>query len=263
MTSEKKETLTKKEEVKKKAKELEEKLGKKEKKSVVEEVKAKEKELEKLESKRKSKKPEEDSDFVKVKKDIKLLVSTEDYRKAGIYIGTRVITQHMMPYVYRRKADGLAVINIEKTDQKLRAAINLISKYPPEKILVVCKREAGWPFVKKFSELLGVKLFTKKYPAGIITNPELEGFFEPELILIVDPWIDKKALNDALKMGLPIISLCDTNNITHKIDLIIPTNNKSGKSIALIFYILAKGLIKKWNLKNIKFPSLDEFIELK
>ena len=199
----------------------------------------------------------EGSDFSKTKG---LLVKVDDYRKAGIYIGTRVITAHMKPYVYRRKADGLAIIDIEKTDEKLRAAINLLSQYKPKEIMIVCKREAGWKALERINELFGIKIFTRQYPAGIITNPVLEDFYEPKLIIVVDPWIDKKAISDGKIMNIPIISFCDTNNITHNIDLVIPTNNKSEKSISLLFYILFKNYMEKIGMKKeAKALKLEDF----
>jgi len=187
-----------------------------------------------------------------------LLVPLEEYVKSGIYLGTRVITSFMKPYVYRRRPDGLATINTQEIDDRLKVAINFLSRYPPEEILVVCKRESGWQAAELFGKLTGIRVFTKKYPPGIITNPSLPDFFEPSILFIVDPWLDKNPLKDALKLNIPVISLCDTNNITSFIDLIIPCNNKSNKSIGLVFWILAQEYTKKLGIKA-KIPPLSEF----
>ncbi len=176
------------------------------------------------------------------------LIPLEDYIKCAVHLGTKVITPHMRKYVYKRRADGLAVINTALIDEKLREAIDFLAKYEPKEIYLICKREAGWPVAKKFGELTGIRVFTKKYPSGITTNLELEDFFEAELTIICDPWLDKNALNDTAKLKKPVLSLCDTNNFTTNITNLIPGNNKSRKSIGCIFYILARGYCKAKNL---------------
>ncbi|MDP7521152.1 MAG: 30S ribosomal protein S2, partial [Candidatus Pacearchaeota archaeon] len=168
------------------------------------------------------------------------LIPLEDYIKCAVHLGTKVITPNMKKFVYKRRADGLAVINTILIDQKLREAIELLIQYESKNIYLCCKREAGWEAARKFEELTGIRVFTKKYSPGITTNLELEDFFEAELTIICDPWIDKNALNDTIKLKKPIISLCDTNNYTQNITNIIPCNNKSAKSIGCILYILAR-----------------------
>jgi small subunit ribosomal protein S2 len=186
----------------------------------------------------------------KKKEEPNLLVPLEDYIRCSVHIGTRVITPTMKQYVYRRKADGLAVINTSMIDEKIRTAASFISQYSPEDIIIVCKREAGWNAVIKFSEITGIRSFTKKYPAGIITNPKLDDFFEPKLLIIIDPWVDKNALNDAVKIHIPIMGLCDTNNNTNYIDVVAPCNNKTKKSIGLVLYLLAKLYCKAKRIKT-------------
>jgi len=113
-------------------------------------------------------------------------------------------------------------------------------KYAPKDFIIACKREAGWKAVRKFSELTGVRVFLKKYPAGILTNSVLPNFFETEMVFVCDPWLDKNAMNDARIIKKEVLGLCDTNNYTFGIDYFVPCNNKSGKSIGIIFYLLAK-----------------------
>jgi len=168
------------------------------------------------------------------------LIPLEDYIKCAVHLGTKVITPHMKKYVYKRRADGLAVINTILIDKQLRDAVNFLKKYSNKNIYLCCKREAGWKAARKFGEITGIKVFTKKYSPGITTNLKLDDFFESELTIICDPWIDKNALNDTIKLKKPIISLCDTNNYVQGITKIIPCNNKSGKSIGCILYILAR-----------------------
>ena len=185
------------------------------------------------------------------------LIPLEDYIKCAVHLGTKVITPHMKKFVYKRRADGLAVINTILIDKQLRESIAFINKFNPETIYLCCKREAGWDAARKFEEVTGIKVFTKKYSPGITTNLELEDFFEADLTMICDPWIDKNALYDTIKLKKPIISLCDTNNYTQGITNIIPCNNKSAKSIGCILYILAREYNKA---KSLPFDSkLEDF----
>ena len=188
------------------------------------------------------------------------LVEIEDYLKSSIHLGTRVITPDMRKYVYKRRADGLAVFNTALLDKKIREAADFLSQFTPENIIIACKREAGWKAVRLFSKITGIREFTKKYPAGILTNPNLSDFIETDLVVISDPWIDKNALNDALKIKIPILAVCDTNNYTQGVTKVLPGNNKSAKSLGLIFYLLAKLYNEKRKIKN-EIPPISEWIE--
>lgn len=174
----------------------------------------------------------------------KLLISAEEYKAASVIVGTKVITGYMEQYVYKRRADGLAIIDVEKTDQKIQAAASFLAQFEPKDILAFCKREAGWQPLEKFGEVTGARVFIRRYPAGTITNPSLITFFEPKVLMTVDPWIDKNAIFDAQRIGIPVLSICDTNNVTNNLDLVIPANNKTKSSIAIVFYLIAKGYTK-------------------
>jgi ribosomal protein S2 len=125
----------------------------------------------------------------------------------------------------------------------------------------VCKRPAGWKAAEKFSELTGIRTFTKKYPAGILTNSNLAEFFENELTIICDSWVDKNALNDTLRVRKKILMICDTNNFSHGANQIIIGNNKSSKSIGIILYLLAKGFCEAHNPEMTdKIPNIEWWI---
>ena len=188
------------------------------------------------------------------------LVPIEDYLKASMHLGPRVITPNMRPYIYKRRADGLAVFNTAMLDIKMREAGTFLSKFAPEDIIIVCKREAGWHAVKLFSETLGIRSFMKKYPAGILTNTNLKDFFECKLVFICDPWLDKNALTDANRVGIPVMSISDSNSYAFGIDQIVAGNNKSAKSLGMIMYLLAKIYIEHRKL-DAKLPSIDKFID--
>lgn len=249
-------------------------------KPIVEAVEVKEDKKAKLESlKARAKKlAEETNEESKDKKDIKkelkkeikaekgeiaekenALVPIEDYLKASIHLGTRVITPDMRKYVYRRRADGLAVFNTAMLDDEIRKGAEYLATFNPANVMIVGKREAGWKAIKKFSEITGIRSFTKKYPAGILTNTTLENFTEVDLVFVVDPWLDKNAMNDAIRINVPVLSICDTNNYTQGITVKIPGNNKSGKSIGLILYLVSKLFCE---IKKMPFnATINDFID--
>ncbi len=174
-----------------------------------------------------------------------LLVPNEEYLKAGIHIGTKFKTKYMENFIYKTRSDGLSVLNITSIDERIRLAANMLSQYAPEDIIVVSRRENGWKAVKMFGKLTGVRVFAGRYPPGILTNPALKNFVEAKAMLVTDAWPDRNAVQDAMKVGIPVIALCDTNNQANNIDLVVPCNNKGKKSLGLFFFILAKLYIEK------------------
>jgi len=199
---------------------------------------------------------EELKEKVKIKKRTDMLIPLEEYVKAGIYLGTKVVTPAMKPFVYRRRADGLAIFNTDLIDEKLKESIEYLSKFAPEDVVLACKRQAGWKAAEKFSELTGIRVFTKKYPAGILTNTNLVDFFENELTIVIDSWLDKNALNDTLNVNKKVLMVCDTNNFAKGADQIIIGNNKSPKSLGVIFYLLARGYCKARKI-DANIPDLE------
>lgn len=192
------------------------------------------------------------------------LVPLEKYLKVGLHIGTKFKTKYMEPFIYKIRSDGLAVLNIQKIDERIGVVAKMISRYEPEDILVVGRRENSWDAIKMFAEMTGVKCFAGRYKPGVLTNLCLEDFMEIKLIIVADPWPDKNALRDAYRTGVPIIALCDTNNESNYIDLVVPCNNKGKKSLGLLFYILAREFLKSKGLikteKDMKY-NMDKFIE--
>ncbi len=194
--------------------------------------------------------------------DENLLVANEEYLKAGIHIGTKFKTKYMKDFIYKTRPDGLSVLNIEEIDKRIRIATSFLAKYEPSDIVVISRRENGWKGVKKMAELLGVKFFAGRYPPGVLTNTQLRDFVEAKILVISDPWPDRNAITDALKIGIPVIAFCDTNNAANNIDLVVPCNNKGKKSLGILFYLLTKGVMEAKGLHNKgqAFPhSIDDF----
>lgn len=191
----------------------------------------------------------------------KYLVDLDLYIKTRIYVAHKIITPDMRQYIFRRKADGVAIFNTDIVDEKIREATKYLSKYKPEEILLVGKKPQCHEAVRKFSEITGIKAFTNKYPPGIITNPNLPNFMEPKLVFIVDPVADKNALHDANIVGIPVLSLCNSNHYTKGIDFVLPVNNKDEEALSLLFYLLAKGYLEARGIK--KAIKLEDFLDVK
>jgi len=213
--------------------------------------------------KEKTEKPDTEKlkEEVKAKKKSNMLIDLEEYVKTGIYLGTRIVTPEMKKYVYRRRADGLAIFNTDLIDEKLKEGIEYLSKFNPENVILVCKKQSGWRAANKFSEVTGIKVFTKKYPAGVMTNTNLKDFFETELTIITDHWLDKNALKDTLDVHKKVLMICGTNNFSKGADQVIIGNNKSAKSLGLIFYLLARGYLKARGKDTNSLPDMSWWTE--
>ena len=206
--------------------------------------------------KRKITRSESDSEK---KEDQTILTSLEDYIKTAAYLGTKVITPTMRKYVYRRRLDGLAILNTLLVDKKMAEGIDFIKQFKPSEWTLICKREAGWRGAKMFSELTGVRTYTKKYPSGVLTNTVLDDFIETKMVVICDPWLDKNALKDAKNIRIPVASICDTNNHTADCDVVMIGNNKSNKSMGLFFWLMAREYMKAHGIDK-ECPSLEDFV---
>ncbi len=193
-----------------------------------------------------------------------LLLDSNEYLKSGIHIGTKFKTKYMANFIYKTRPDGLSVLNLKKIDERLRIAINFLTHYESKDILIVCRRENGWKALKKLGELTGMNVIIGRYPPGILTNTNLNTFTEPKVLVVSDPWPDKNAVEDAFKVGIPVVALCDTNNQSNKLDLVIPCNNKGKKSVGLLYYVLAREYMRAKGMlaSNEELPAtIEDFTE--
>ena len=177
-----------------------------------------------------------------------MLVSKTDYLTAGVHIGMKSCTPQMRKFVYKIRDDGLAVFNLQKVDERIKIAADFLSRF--KNIMVVSRKENAEKAVKKFAEEIGAKAVTGRFSPGTLTNPSYKGFYEPDVVLVVDILIDTQVILEAKKRRIPIVALCDTLNTPNDIDLIIPVNNNGKKSLALVFWILAREILK--NREEIK-----------
>ena len=184
-----------------------------------------------------------------------MMVSEETYMTSGIHIGTRQKTADIKEFIYKVRNDGLYIIDVKKTDERIKAAAKFLSKYDPSQILAVSVRQYGQKPVRKLGEATGIQVLDGRFQPGTLTNPNAKTFLEPEIILLTDPLADIQALHEAKNIGIPVLALCDTNNETKYIDYVIPTNNKGRRALALIYWLLARAIL----LEQGKIKSDEEF----
>ncbi|MDD5023140.1 MAG: 30S ribosomal protein S2 [Candidatus ainarchaeum sp.] len=196
-----------------------------------------------------------------------LLTGKENYLESGVHIGTKVKNNDMKDFIFKIKENtGVYILDISKTDDRLRKLSNLLSKYDPSEVLVVASRVYSSSAASKFSKLTGIQLMKGRFTPGSMTNLKTKTFREPSILFVCDPRGERQAISEAAKVGIPIVALCDTDNETRFLDFIIPVNNKGKKSLALVFYLLSREIMLKQgkisNYSDFKFsPQYFEQLE--
>lgn len=184
-----------------------------------------------------------------------LPLKQEVFLEAGVHIGTKIRTSDMREYIFKRRDDGLYILDLRKSAERLMAAAKLLAQYKPEEITVVASRIYSSNPASKFAALTGVNANKGRFVPGTMTNMTCKAFMEPKIVLVCDPKGEREAIAESAKNGVPVIALCDTDNETKFIDLVIPINNKGKRSLALIFYVLARELM----MSSGAIKSYDEF----
>jgi len=174
---------------------------------------------------------------------VKLLIPRKDYLATGICFGAKARTKDMREFIYKTRPDGLTIINLRKIDERIRIAAKFLARN--KNILVTTRKKIAKNAVEKFGEAINAKVFVGRFLPGTLTNPNCEYFYEADVVVITDPLTDKRALQEAVKARVPIVAICNTSNETKYVDLVIPANNRGRKSIAIIFYLLAREILKE------------------
>ncbi len=184
-----------------------------------------------------------------------LLVPKQDYLHAGIHIGMKSRTADMKKFIYKVREDGLAVLDLKILDERITEAAKFLSN--SKKILVVGRKLNAHTPVKKFCEVLGCNHIIGRFMPGTLTNPRYKKFIEPDIVLLTDPLSDYQSLKEAVDSRIPIVALCDTFNETRNVDFVIPCNNKGRKSLALVYWLLAREIMKNRGEKEFKHKVED------
>jgi small subunit ribosomal protein S2 len=184
-----------------------------------------------------------------------LLVPEDVYLTSGVHIGTQQKSADMKQFIFKVRSDGLYVLDVKQTDNRIRAVAKFLSRFDPDRIMVVSARQYGQKPVKIFTKTIGAKTVPGRFVPGSLTNPRLPEFIEPEVLMVTDPAADQQAIAEAMNVGIPIVALCDANNETRNVDLVIPTNNKGRRALACVYWLLTREILKEKGL----LPSDEAF----
>jgi len=169
----------------------------------------------------------------------------------GIRVGTQVKTKFMLPFITKATNEGLYIIDSKKTLSRIQTAAKFINRATISKVIVCSGREYASTPIEKFCELTGATPMLGRFMPGTLTNPLLPYYIEPELVMVSDPQVDGQAVIEATNAGIAVIAISNTDNVTSKVDLVIPANNRGRKSLAAIYWLLAREiLLQKGKLKG-------------
>jgi small subunit ribosomal protein S2 len=176
--------------------------------------------------------------------DTQLLIPEDVYLTSGVHIGTQQKSADMKDFIFKVRTDGLYVLDVKKTDERIRIAAKFMARMDPTRILIVSARQYGQKPAKVFGKAIGAMVVAGRFVPGSLTNPILPKFVEPEMLFVTDPAADEQALKEALNVGIPIVGICDANNETKYVDLVIPSNNKGRRALATVYWLLTREVLK-------------------
>jgi len=188
---------------------------------------------------------EEEEEPVETGPEETLLLPRDTLLSAGIHIGTRMKTLDMEPFIYRVRPDGLFVLDVKRTDDRIRTTAKFLSRYEPSKVAIAATRLYAHEPVKMFCKLTGATPIIGRFIPGQLSNPQYQNRVDPEVIVVSDPRADAQAVKEASTVGIPIVALCSTDNEFSGVDLVIPTNNKGRRALAVIFWLLARQVLRE------------------
>ena len=161
----------------------------------------------------------------------------------GIRVGTQVKTKSMAQFIQKTRSDGLHVIDVGKTLSRIEVSGKFLARFDMSNVVVYSAREYAKTPVHKFCMITGAIPLTGRFMPGTFSNPIYSKHIDPEVVLVTDPSMDYQAVTEASKVGVPVLSFCDTDNVTSNVDLVIPVNNRGRKALAASFWLLARSIL--------------------
>jgi len=174
-----------------------------------------------------------------------LLLPRDTLLSAGIHIGTRMKTKDMEQFIYRVRSDGLFVLDVKRTDDRIRATAKFLARFEPAKIAAAAARLYAQEPVTKFCEVTRATPVVGRFIPGLLSNPLYPNRIEPEVLIVSDPRADFQAVKEASSAGIPVVALCSTDNEFSGVDLVIPTNNKGRRALAVVYWLLARQILRE------------------